>query len=108
MLGGVLPSLTQMTMIHVPASAAVGVQLKTLLDCHAGAVTSGIQVVVPAFWRNKANWVLDGVPPLAVAVQVRAVPYVAEAGLAVPVTVSCATICTCPGLKLAAWPLGGV
>ena len=74
MVAGVVPSLTQMMISQVPVSAEVGVQLRPLLDCQAGAVTSGVQGVVPARRRNNAYWVEDGTPPLAVAVQVIVLP----------------------------------
>jgi hypothetical protein len=86
MSAGVLPSLTQMMISQVPRWAEVGVQLRTLLVCQAGAVTSGIQLGVPARRRKSAYWVVDGVPPLAVAVQARAVPEGDDAGLLVLVT----------------------
>ena len=73
---------------HVPTSAVDGVQLRTLLDCQAGAVTSGIQLGVPARRRKRAYWVVDGVPPLALAVQVRVVPAGEDDGLPLLVTVS--------------------
>src|SRR5215213_4968330 len=98
MLAGVLPSLTQMMIPQEPTSAEVGVQLRTLLVCQAGAVTSGVQAVSPARRRKSAYWVVDGVPPLAVAVQVRVVPWGEDAGLPVPVTVRGATTSTAPAL----------
>ena len=61
-------------MSQLPVSVEAGVQLKVLLVCHAGAVTSGVQGVVPERRRKKANRVVDGVPPVAVAVQVMGCP----------------------------------
>src|SRR5215203_1600628 len=94
MLAGVLPSLTQMMIPQEPVSAEVGVQLRTLLVCQAGAVTSGVQAVSPSRRRKNAYWVVDGVPPLALAVQVRVLPLGDNAGLPVPVTVRGAGVVT--------------
>src|ERR1700681_3739178 len=77
-----------MLVSQVPTSAAAGVQLRMLLVCQAGEVTSGVQGTVPERRRKNAYWVVAGFPPLAWAVQVRVVPYVAEAGLGVLVSVS--------------------
>src|SRR5687768_11629127 len=98
MVGGVALSFTQMKISQVPASAAMGLQLRTLLVCHAAWVTSGVQGVVPARRRKSAYCRPTPVPPLAVAVQVSAVPWAADAGLMVPLTVRGATTLTWPGL----------
>src|SRR5262245_21223594 len=98
MFGGVLPSLTQITISQVPTSAEVGVQLRTLPACQFGVDGLGIQAVVPDLRRNKSIWVVDATPPLAVAVQVMGVPAVAYCGLPVPVTASGATTWTAPAL----------
>src|SRR5688572_19423600 len=92
MVAGVLPSLTQMMISQVPRSAEVGVQLRTLLDWQAGAVTSGVQAESPERRRKSAYWVVDGVPLLEVAVQVRVLPLGDGDGLPVPVTVSAAVV----------------
>jgi hypothetical protein len=47
MVAGVAPSFTQRMISQVPASLAVGVQLKVLPVCQAAAVTSGVHGVVP-------------------------------------------------------------
>src|SRR3954454_2404754 len=93
-----------MMISQVPASAAVGVQLITLLVCQAGAVASGVQGVVPARRRKNAYRRVDASPPLAVAVQLIVVPAGDDAGLPVPVTVRGATTFTVPGRTLAATP----
>src|SRR6476469_1975345 len=101
MVAGVLPSLTQMMISQEPLSAVVGVQLMTLLLCQAGAVTSGVQGVVPERRRKNAYLVVAGTPPLALEVQVRVVPYGEYVGLPVPVTERGATTFTWPRLQLA-------
>ena len=77
-----------MMISQVPRSDEAGVQLRTLLVCQAGAVTSGIQLGVPARRRKSAYWTVDGTPPLVVAVQVRVLPHGDVEGLPVPVTVN--------------------
>ena len=85
---------------NVPTSDALGVQRRTLLVCQDGAVTSGIQLEVPASLRNSAYLIVDGTPPLALAVQEMEVPQGDVDGLPVPLTVrgAGATIWTGPAL----------
>src|SRR3954469_11027701 len=84
MVGGVAPSFTQMMISQVPVSAEVGAQLRTLLLCQAGAVTSGVHALSPERRRKSAYCVVAGLPPLAVAVQWRVVPAGDDDGLPVP------------------------
>src|SRR4051812_50204218 len=81
MVGGVAPSFTQMMISQVPVSAEVGAQLRTLLLCQAGAVTSGVHALSPERRRKSAYCVVAGLPPLAVAVQWRGVPAGGGRGL---------------------------
>src|SRR3954451_11430321 len=83
-----------------------------LLVCQLGAVTSGVQGVVPARRRKNAYRSVAVSPPLAVAVQVMVVPEGEVDGLAVVVRVSGPTTFTVPGRTLASTPkplaVGGV
>src|SRR3954471_8028678 len=97
MVGGVVPSLTQMMISQVPRSFGPGVQLRTLPGCQDGAVTSGIQEV-PGCRRKSAYRTDDGSPPLVLTVQVKAEPYGPGDGLPGHVMPRGVTTCTVPAL----------
>jgi len=61
-----------MEICQVPTSPAIGVQLRVLPVCQAG--TAGIQVLVPTSWRTIEYWIVPGVPPVTVGVQVMGLP----------------------------------
>src|SRR3954471_1285491 len=99
MVAGVSPSFTQKMISQVPVWDVVGVQVNEGLVCQAGAVTSGVQAVVPAIRWKSAYCRVFGLPPAAVTVQVMALPAVEYAGLAVVDRVRGGVVtCTGPGL----------
>src|SRR3954470_9795286 len=98
MLYGVVPSLTQMMISQVPRSFEPGVQLRTLPDCQLGAVTSGVQALVPRRRRKSAYRTDDGSPPLVLTAQVKALPNGPGDGLTGHVMPRGVTTCTVPAL----------